>query len=391
MAIYKAKNKGREVDNYLQSIIDSVGGSVYWKDANGVYLGANIHALKMVGLSSPKDIIGKTDYDLFPKRVADDFRENDLEVIKTKEDKVTEEKTISPDGTELTQLSVKRPLFNEEGEVVGVIGNTIDITDRKIKEKLANENALADQKIKYLKMLGGLIAHELRTPLGAIVLNYDLIENAFTKVAEAVMTKDPKLYTEKVEDNFAKALMCGEQIDNTVKKTAMTINLLLSNIKEEAIDKSNFGESSIISDIKVVLANYPFVGDELQKVHCLTSDAQDFRYLGNPVLTQLIITNLLKNALYHIRLENKGEIYISLKPGKRKSALIFHDTGPGIPKALLSKIFDRFVTGRAGGTGLGLAFCKMVMESYGGSITCDSKEGEYTTFTMMFPVFDDER
>jgi signal transduction histidine kinase len=63
------------------------------------------------------------------------------------------------------------------------------------------------------------------------------------------------------------------------------------------------------------------------------------------------------------------------------------DTGPGIPASLKHQIFDRFFsTIRYGqGAGIGLSFCKMVMESIGGEIQCESREGEYTTFRLIFP------
>ena len=67
--------------------------------------------------------------------------------------------------------------------------------------------------------------------------------------------------------------------------------------------------------------------------------------------------------------------------------LIVKDTATGIPKDFLPKIFDQFETKKStsGGTGLGLAFCKMVMESYGGKIECNSELGKYTEFVLSFP------
>lgn len=66
----------------------------------------------------------------------------------------------------------------------------------------------------------------------------------------------------------------------------------------------------------------------------------------------------------------------------------YRDTATGIPKDFVDKIFDQFETKKNlhGGTGLGLAFCKMVMETcYKGSITCNSEEGKYTEFVLSFP------
>jgi signal transduction histidine kinase len=66
------------------------------------------------------------------------------------------------------------------------------------------------------------------------------------------------------------------------------------------------------------------------------------------------------------------------------------DDGPGIPSAIRRHIFSRFYTTATNGqgAGIGLSFCKMVMESIGGEIQCESREGEYTTFRLIFPPLD---
>jgi signal transduction histidine kinase len=64
------------------------------------------------------------------------------------------------------------------------------------------------------------------------------------------------------------------------------------------------------------------------------------------------------------------------------------DTGSGIPQQALPHIFAPFFSTKrtSGGAGMGLTFCKRVMEAFGGSIRCESAEGEYTTFALEFPA-----
>ena len=106
-----------------------------------------------------------------------------------------------------------------------------------------------------------------------------------------------------------------------------------------------------------------------------------------------ILFNLLKNSLYHIQQSGKGDILVELQIENNASVIKVHDTGPGIPRGRKKHIFDRFytTTDEGLGTGIGLSFCKMVMESLGGSITCDSVEGEYTTFSLYFPKVDNNQ
>lgn len=128
-----------EID--FNSILDSLELSVYWKDTNGIYRGCNKYAANMVKLSSPQDIIGKTDYDLFDEETSKNFRNHDLMVIEEKKVISVEEHVMSPDGKLLTQLSIKKPLYNKSGDVIGVVANTVNITAERDAEKLRVENA----------------------------------------------------------------------------------------------------------------------------------------------------------------------------------------------------------------------------------------------------------
>jgi signal transduction histidine kinase len=156
------------------------------------------------------------------------------------------------------------------------------------------------------------------------------------------------------------------------------------NIRHGNIDKSQFVLADIAEDIEAVL-NSCFPNE--QKVAEIKWDkGQNFEYLGIPAYTRNILINLIKNALYFIKEEKRGDISITLKKGEKLNELIFEDTAKGISIDALPKLFTRFSTTCRGGTGMGLAFCKMVMQGYGGDIVCESKFGKYTRFILTFPA-----
>ena len=127
------------------------------------------------------------------------------------------------------------------------------------------------------------------------------------------------------------------------------------------------------------LEHYPFKTKERELI--TLDKSQDFEYVG-------IFYNLVKNALEAIKEADKGEITIGLELGERFNKVIFRDAAVGVKQEFLPYMFDLFESQKTtkGGTGIGLAFCKIIMTDYGGDITCNSIEEEYTEFLLSFPV-----
>jgi len=121
----------------LQNIIDSVPCSVFWKDRHCAYLGCNAQSAQDLGLKSPLQIVGKTDYDLQVDRTEADFYVRcDREVMDGGRPLLDIEETqLRPDGKRAVLLTSKVPLRDGCGEVIGVLGVYADITQRKATEE----------------------------------------------------------------------------------------------------------------------------------------------------------------------------------------------------------------------------------------------------------------
>lgn len=372
-------NKQKEAIAQLNDIVEALPGSIYLKNKEGVYLWNNIAARKkMQSVHLSKSIIGKTDYDLFSKQVADSFRINDIEVMETGKEHISEEVTKLVDGTKITHLSVKRPVYTKNKDVKGIIGISIDITDRKRAEEYRIKHEAAEKTIKFTNLLAGSMAHELRTPLQGIGAQIDLVEGILASK------------NQKQKDKNDNLRLVVKNIKHIIKNAARTINDMLIKIRTFAngkLPKLNFETRFIVSDIEEILNNYPF--EKGQRELVVTIYNSDFKYLGEKSLTNHLLSNLLKNALYAIKETEKTDagIIIETKTNNNFNQLIFRDTAIGIDKNFVSKIFDQFETKKSesGGTGLGLALCKMIVEDYGGNITCNSSIGKYTEFVINIP------
>jgi len=120
----------------ISSLLDSIPDLVFFKDTEGVYLGCNPTFSEFVG--KPKDeILGKTDYDLFDKEVADLFRYFDKQMISHKLPRRNEEWVTYPDGRSVLMDTLKTPYYTDDGLLVGILGISRDITrNKEVEEKL---------------------------------------------------------------------------------------------------------------------------------------------------------------------------------------------------------------------------------------------------------------
>ena len=166
------------------------------------------------------------------------------------------------------------------------------------------------------------------------------------------------------------------------------IDLILGNLKEDAeLSTEHYKQHDINTVVNNCLSHYPFSYDEGLWVNW--EPQQSFEFLGDDILMTNVLNNLIKNSLYFIKAAQKGEIYLRTERGTEINTLYFRDTAKGASPEILSHLFQSFYSKRYGGTGLGLAFCKKIMRSFGGDITVESVEGEYMQFTLCFPRIKD--
>ena len=210
------------------------------------------------------------------------------------------------------------------------------------------------EQIKNLKSLAGSIAHETRNPLSAIKGCCDIIKDNLTQAQEFI-----------------------DLISVSSSRGLSMIDMILQNIRDEEIDKTTFTNLSIAGVIKSAIKEFAFESEEQKKLVNVNFE-NDFNFKGDETLMIFVLFNLLKNSLYY-----KAKINIWLDADKKY--LYFKDNGVGIPTDKLESIFDSFFTSnKKGGTGLGLPFCKRVMQAFGGDISCKSIKGEGVEFCLQF-------
>ena len=304
------------------------------------------------------------------------FKRDDMEVLMTQEAKfnVEEPPLEFPDGTLHYFLTSRVPMKNEIGELLGVAGISIDITERKIVEeelRLAKEKAdIANQaKSNFLAMM----SHEMRTPLNAI-LGMAQILNGKNDI--------PPEYKEYINI-----------IQNSSESFLFLINNVLEFAKLESgkveIKNEVFNPSILTEQIVFTLKN---LADSKNLKLVLNYDERiPYEILGDQGLLRQILINLIGNA---IKFTEAGSVEVDVQLESQdeniaRLAFKIKDTGVGIPADKLENIFERFFqvdtnyNRRYEGAGLGLAITKQFVEGMGGKILVNSKLGFGSEFSFV--------
>lgn len=243
--------------------------------------------------------------------------------------------------------------------------------DNTLKELRETQIQLVQsEKMASLGHLVAGIAHEINTPIGVINSNNDLMKRCFSSLRKE--NEDAKFgVIENSLDIVSKAI---ERINKVVKSLKNFARLDEADMQEADINEGILSTLELLNhefknriDVKTNLAGMPLI-----KCHAN--------------LLNQVFMNLLVNASQSI--ENKGEIAISTHYDGQNVVLSFKDSGMGIKKEHLPRIFDPgFTTKGVGvGTGLGLSICYKIIEKHGGKIVVESEEDKGTTFIIKIPV-----
>jgi len=265
--------------------------------------------------------------------------------------------------------------------------STILDQDRDFEALMTQTELDHSEKLKVMQDLSANIAHEMRTPLSGVRASMDGVENYLPLLLEVyrnAQAANPGGTTAIREDHLAALEKTPGRISLMIDQANSVIDMLLMNLRDNTVDKSQFGFYSAAECIGNAVDRYPFKRGERDKVRL--DLGRDFYFRGIDSLFIYVMFNLLKNALYSINCALKGDISIRLEPGRGANNIVFRDTGEGIDPAVLSRIFDGFFSTREEGTGVGLAFCRRTIRSFDGDIACESEPGEFAEFILTLPA-----
>lgn len=362
----------------LRTLVQTIPDLIWLKNKDGVYLSCNTMFERFFG-AKEVDIVGKTDYDFVSKELADFFRENDRKAMEAGQPTSNEEWINFADDGRLAYLeTIKTPMYDARGALLGVIGIGRDITTRNLLDaeiKLKNEELLKLnlEKDKFFSIL----AHDLRSPFSSFLgITEILAENSSVLTSEEI-----QWYALRMKDSATSLFRLLENLLQwaSIQQGVISINKKLIKLRP-------------IVDENIAFVLEPAKNKGVEMTYDVSYDLEVF---ADSNMLQTIIRNLVSNAVKYTTQGGKVSLSVnSTRDGGVEFAI--KDTGIGMSSAMVNNLFRLDVqTNRKGtdgepSTGLGLLLCKEFVGKHGGKIWVESEEGKGTTFYFTIPYSKDD-
>ncbi|HTA83955.1 MAG TPA: PAS domain S-box protein [Bacteroidia bacterium] len=351
----------KAVNNFLDSVLENIPNMVFVKDAQDLRFVRFNKAGEILLGHLKQELIGKNDYDFFPKEQADFFTSKDQAVLDQVDVVDIPEEPIDTKNGQRWLHTKKIPILSPAGRPMYLLGISEDITEiRQARYDLEKKTRELERSNSELEQFAYVASHDLQEPLRTISSYVQLLESRY---------KD-KLDKDAIEFiNFA--------VDGS-RRMRQLINSLLEYSRVNRVKPFEWVElDDIMEEIKLDMKDQFKESGATIKYNSLP------KIYGDSVLIGQLFRNLIGNGI-KFKGEKKPQIKIS---GKRKNGqFIFsvEDNGIGIPQEYYEKIFVIFQRlnnrEKYPGTGIGLSICKKIVERHGGKIWVESEPGKGSSF-----------
>lgn len=360
--LHQAKDEADEAKALLENIINNAPVRIFWKDKNGLYLGANKLLLEDIGVKDISTLLGKSDKSLHIQETSE-YMKDDQYVMKFKIKKLNYIETLTDkEGNRKILNTSKVPLLNKNGEVIGIIGVFQDITQHvEIENQIKKQEALILQQSKFASMgeMIANIAHQWRQPLSIIS----------TSATGIKVQKEMGMLTDEFEFESL------DSINENVQYLSKTIEDFRNFFKEEKIKNEVDIEEILSKTLSLVSSRL-----KNRNINIITSYE---RIVFETLETELIhvFINIINNAIDAFE-DVTTEKFIFIQTQQTSNAIVISikDNAGGIDPNILNLVFDPYFTTKefSKGTGIGLYMCKeIVVKHLHGKIDVKNVEFDY--------------
>ncbi len=364
-----AEGEAKRQEALMRALINSIPDIIVYKNPQGTYLGCNEAFSRLCGMP-PHEIAGRRAAELFSPDRAKSICEQDEWVLATQEQLTVEDLLSFPDGSQVLMATLRNPLRDESGKLLGILAIGRDVTERKKAEDgVRRAKELAEEATQMKTDFLANMSHEIRTPMNAIIgLSHLALKTELTA---------------RQRDYIGKVQASGQHLLGI-------INDILDFSKVEAgkleVERADFELEKLLDNVANLISE-KCSGKGLELVFDISAEVP--RYLvGDSLRVGQILINYANNA---VKYTDTGEVVIAARVQERDGdEVLLHfsvtDTGVGLTEEQRGRLFQSFqqadtsTTRKYGGTGLGLAISKKLAGLMGGEVGVESRIGHGSTF-----------
>lgn len=362
--------RSTESENLLRTVVDNLPLNVYIKDLESRKILVNKAECAYLGVSDADELLGKSDFELYNRQIAQESRDEDLFVLNNGTPLLGKETiSVRKDGKVTHFLSSKIPLFDEDGEVYGLLGLSMDISDLKQKEsELRQLIDVSSQQNKKLVNFAHIVSHNLRSHSA----NFSMLLDFLSSEPDGEERNRILGMLNNASDNLL------ETLENLNEVIAINTNVRMEK-KEVRLHRAVHAAQQHLSE---------FLKSHNAKVFNEIPPEAVMRAI--PTYLDSILINFITNGVKYRHPERVPEVRLSYEKSGGQDVLVISDNGLGIDlKKYGDKLFGMYKTfhNHPEARGIGLYITKNQVEAMNGRIQTSSTVGEGT----IFKIFLDEQ
>jgi PAS domain S-box-containing protein len=420
----QAEQARLQTEAFYHSLVEALPQMILCKDLEGRFTFANQKFCAELA-TTLEYIKGKTDFDFFPRDLAEKYRRDDKQVLETGHGLDIVEEHVTPRGEKLYVQVMKTPLHGPDGKAIGIQGIFWDVSERmRAEEKLREQNvALGDlarsqseanealksaqsrmvetEKLASLGQLVAGVAHEINNPLAFVSNNVAVLERDLRDIVTLIgLYRQLERFSEarQVElngeiDAVTEQLDLDYTVDNLprlIERTREGLRRIERIVKDlrlfARVDEGEWNEVDLNPGIESSVNMVQ--GYARKKGVRLATDLEPLPPVRcRAARVHQVVVNLLMNGIDACPSDGTVTIRTRAEPNGRGVRIEVADTGCGIEPPIRERIFDPFFTTKAigEGTGLGLSISYGIVQEHQGTIDVQSTPGAGSCFTIHLP------
>lgn len=335
---------------------------MFYCDTNGVIQDVNEAFTQRYGYSR-EEAIGKTPRILRSQHSSDELYKRMWSGILDPKKGFWRGQMINKtkDGREIPLILTITAVRGAGGAITGYISNAVDMTEQlALQERVAQSESLA-----ALGEMAAVVAHEIRNPLGSIVMAAkQLAADTLPPEDRDMVIKVMRSESQRLNETLTNFLAFARPRDLQLNRC--DFNVLVGEVLNMISSNAELSKGiKMTSDLDKKLMPFPMDSDQMRQV----------------------VWNIALNALQ--AMAGRGTLTVSTGHADGEAFLHVTDTGPGIPPKALATLFKPFHTTKQQGTGLGLAIAQRIVKAHGGRITAENRRPKGALFTIRLPCVED--